>query len=185
MNYPTPVFTKNDKKANIIIWSVSIIVFIAVVVLHEIKIEVKLGFDPHIFAEINAVINGTVALLLIIALFLVKAKKYILHKKIMNLSILLSVLFLLSYIAHHVLADSTTYGGEGVYKVVYYIILITHILLAGLSLPFILYTAYRASIAEYGPHKKLAKSVYPVWLYVAITGVVVYLMISPYYAVTI
>ena len=86
MNYPTPVFTKNDKKANIIIWSVSLIVFIAVIVLHEIKIEVKLGFDPHIFAEINAVINGTVALLLIIALYLVKAKKYILHKKIMNLS---------------------------------------------------------------------------------------------------
>ena len=185
MNYPSPVLTKNDKKANIIIWSVSIIVFIAVIILHEIKIDVELGFNPHIFAEVNAVINGSVALLLIIALYLVKVKKYILHKKIMNLSILLSVIFLLSYIAHHVLADSTTYGGEGAYKVVYYIILITHILLAGLSLPFILYTAYRASIAEYGPHKKLAKSVYPVWLYVAITGVVVYLMISPYYAVNI
>jgi putative membrane protein len=183
MNYPTPAFSKNDKMANIIIWSVSIVVFIAVVLLHEIKIDVELGFNPHIFAEINAVINGTVAILLLIALFLVKSKKYILHKKVMNLSILLSILFLLSYIAHHVLADSTKFGGEGVAKIIYYIILITHILLAGLSLPFILYTAYRASIAEYGPHKKLAKSVYPVWLYVAITGVVVYFMISPYYEV--
>tara|TARA_B100001287_G_scaffold42180_1_gene31285 strand:- start:42608 stop:43162 length:555 start_codon:yes stop_codon:yes gene_type:complete len=183
MNYPTPAFSKNDKMANIIIWSVSIIVFIAVVLLHEIKIDIELGFNPHIFAEINAVINGAVALLLVTALFLVKAKKYVLHQKVMNLSIFLSILFLLSYIAHHVLADSTKYGGEGAIKIIYYIILITHILLAGLSLPFILYTAYRASIAEYGPHKKLAKSVYPVWLYVAVTGVVVYFMISPYYEV--
>ena len=183
MNYPSPAFSKNDKMANIIIWSVSIVVFIAVVILHEIKIDVELGFNPHIFAEINAVINGAVALLLITALFLVKSKKYLLHKKVMNLSILLSILFLLSYIAHHVLADSTKFGGEGATKTIYYVILITHILLAGLSLPFILYTAYRASIAEYGPHKKLAKSVYPVWLYVAITGVVVYFMISPYYEV--
>ena len=183
MNYPTPAFSKNDKMANIIIWSVSIVVFIAVVLLHEIKIDVELGFNPHIFAEINAVINGTVAILLLTALFLVKSKKYVLHKRVMNLSILLSVLFLLSYIAHHVLADSTKFGGEGASKIIYYIILITHIFLAGLSLPFILYTAYRASIAEYGPHKKLAKSVYPVWLYVAITGVVVYFMISPYYEI--
>ena len=183
MNYPTPAFSKNDKMANIIIWSVSIVVFIAVVLLHEIKIDVELGFNPHIFAEINAVINGTVAILLLTALFLVKSKKYVLHQKVMNLSILLSVLFLLSYIAHHVLADSTKFGGEVTTKTIYYVILITHILLAGLSLPFILYTAYRASIAEYGPHKKLAKSVYPVWLYVAITGVVVYFMISPYYEI--
>ena len=183
MNYPIPAFSKNDKMANIIIWSVSIIVFIAVVLLHEIKIDIELGFNPHIFAEINAVINGSVAILLITALFLVKAKKYVLHQKVMNLSILLSILFLLSYIAHHVLADSTKFGGEGATKTIYYVILISHILLAGLSLPFILYTAYRASIAEYGPHKKLAKTVYPVWLYVAITGVVVYFMISPYYEV--
>lgn len=181
LNYPIPTFTKNDRKANIIIWSVSLIVFIAVVVLHEIKLDIKLGFDPHIFAEINAFINGAVATLLIFALVLVKIKKYLLHRKIMNLAIILSVLFLVSYIAHHVLADSTKYGGQGLNKIIYYVILLTHILLAGLSLPFILYTAYRASIAEYSIHKKLARYVYPVWLYVAVTGVVVYVMISPFY----
>lgn len=181
MNYPSPSFIKNDKKANIIIWSVSIVVFIAVVILHELKLEIQLGFDAHIFAFINAIINGTVSFLLISALILVKAKKYLLHKKLMNLSIILSICFLVSYIAHHLLADSTSFGGEGTIKIIYYIILFTHILLAGISLPFILFTAYRASIAEFSKHKRLARYVYPIWLYVAITGVVVYLMISPYY----
>ena len=95
--------------------------------------------------------------------------------------IILSVLFLLSYIAHHLLAESTEFKGEGSIKTFYYTVLITHIILAGLSLPFILFTAYRASIAEFSKHKKLARFVYPVWLYVALTGVIVYLLISPYY----
>ena len=181
MSYPSASIQKNDKKANLIIWSVSAIVFVAVVVLHELKIDVDLGFDPHIFALINAVINGTVAVLLILGLVFVKMKKFILHKKVMLLSIVLSVVFLLSYIAHHILADSTSFDKEGAIKTIYYIILFTHIVLAGLSLPFILYTAYRASIAEYQKHIKLARIVYPVWLYVAITGVIVYLMISPFY----
>ena len=181
MNYPVPSLTKSDKKANIVIWSVSLVVFVAVVILHELKIDIDLGFDVHVFAQVNALINGTVAVLLLLGLLLVKTKKYMLHKKVMNFAIILSVLFLLSYIAHHLLADSTTYGGEGAVKTMYYIILISHILLAGLSLPFILFTNYRASIAEFSAHKRLAKIVYPIWLYVAITGVVVYLMIEPYY----
>ncbi|MBG15046.1 MAG: hypothetical protein CL853_01695 [Crocinitomicaceae bacterium] len=181
MNLPEPSFTKNDKLANILIWTVSAVVFAVVVLLHELKFDVDLGFDVHIFAQLNAFINGVVAFLLILGLYLIKVKKYLLHKKVMNLSILLSLLFLLSYIAHHILADSTSYGGQGLAKTVYYFILITHILLAGLSLPFILFSAYRASISEFSAHKKLTKYVYPVWLYVAITGVVVFLMISPYY----
>lgn len=199
MNYPLASLSKNDKKANIIIWAISIVVFLAVVVLHEIKIDIDLGFNPHIFAEFNALINGTVAILLILGLIFIKAKKYMMHKRIMNLSIILSVLFLLSYIAHHVFAGNAIFGdidhsgdlsefetGKVADKIILYrVILISHILLAGLSLPFILYTAYRASIAEFGAHKKLAKYVYPVWLYVAITGVVVYVMISPYYETSI
>tara|TARA_B100001758_G_scaffold76440_1_gene64593 strand:- start:520 stop:1068 length:549 start_codon:yes stop_codon:yes gene_type:complete len=181
MNYPSPSFTKNDKKANIIIWSVSLVVFVAVVILHELKIPVDEGFDVHIFAQLNALINGAVAVLLLLGLLFVKTKKYMLHKRVMNLAIILSVLFLLSYIAHHILADSTTYGGKGAVKTIYYVVLISHILLAGLSLPFILFTNYRASIAEFSAHKRLAKIVYPIWLYVAITGVVVYFMIEPYY----
>ena len=181
MNLPAPSFSKNDKLANIAIWSVSFVVFAVVVVLHELKIEVDLGFDVHIFAQLNAFINGLVAILLLLGLYLIKVKKYIMHKKVMNLAILLSLLVLVSYIAHHILADSTSFGGKGAIKTVYYIVLITHILLAGLSLPFILFYSYRASIAEYSAHKKLTRYVYPIWLYVAVTGVVVYVMISAYY----
>ena len=169
MNFPSAYLTKNDKRANIFIISVSLIVFLAVIILHELKLKIDVNFDPHIFAKLNAYINGTVSILLVLGLFFVKSKKYF-YKRVMNLSIILSVLFLLSYIAHHLLAESTEFGGEGFIKTVYYFILITHIILAGLSLPFILYTAYRASIAEFGKHKKLARFVYPVWLYVAITG---------------
>ena len=182
MNFPEPSITKNDKLAKRLIWTVSIVVFAVVVLLHELKIKVDIGFDVHIFAQINAIINGTVASLLLLGLYFVKAKKYMLHKKVMNLAILLSLLFLLSYIAHHILADSTSFNEQGTIKYIYYIILISHILLAGLSLPFILFTAYRASISEFPAHKKMAKYVFPVWLYVAITGVVVYLMISPFYS---
>jgi len=181
MNFPAASLTKDDKKANIFIFSVSAVVFLAVVVLHELDLKIQVDFDPHIFAMFNAIINGTVSFLLILGLFFVKSKKYHLHKRVMNLSIILSVLFLLSYIAHHLLAESTVFEGEGSIKSIYYFILVTHIILAGLSLPFILYTAYRASIAEFGKHKKLAKYVYPVWLYVAVTGVIVYFLISPYY----
>ncbi|MDG2370003.1 MAG: DUF420 domain-containing protein [Flavobacteriales bacterium] len=182
MNLPEPSLTKNDKLANRLIWTVSVVVFAVVVLLHELKIKVDLGFDVHIFAKINAIINGTVATLLLLGIYFVKSKKYILHKKTMNLAILLSLLFLVSYIAHHILADSTSFNEQGTIKYIYYIILISHILLAGLSLPFILFTAYRASISEFSAHKKMAKYVFPVWLYVAVTGVVVYIMISPFYS---
>ena len=112
MNFPTASLTKNDKKANIFILSVSAIVFLAVVVLHELNLKIQVDFDPHIFAKFNAIINGSVSLLLLLGLFFVKSKKYHLHKRVMNLSIVLSVLFLLSYIAHHLLAESTVFGGE-------------------------------------------------------------------------
>jgi len=181
VNLPEPSLTKNDKLAKRLIWTVSIVVFAVVVLLHELKIKVEVGFDAHIFAKINAIINGTVAALLVLGIYFVKSKRYVLHKKTMNLAIILSLLFLLSYIAHHILTESTSFAKEGAIMYVYYIILISHILLAGLSLPFILFTAYRASISEFAAHKKMAKYVFPVWLYVAVTGVIVYLMIYPYY----
>lgn len=172
---------KNDPKAKWLIGIFSFVVFAAVVILGRVKLEVDLGFDVHIFAAINAVINSAIAVLLIAALWAVKAKKYLLHKQMMMTALLLSVLFLVSYIAHHLLAGDTKFGGEGAIRTVYYVILITHIFLAAIILPFILYTAYRALTAEYATHKKLAKYTWPLWLYVAITGPVVYWMISPYY----
>ncbi len=176
-----PCLKKNDKLASRLIILFSLIVFTAVVVLGRIKLEVDLGFDVHIFAFINSVINGTVAVLLVAALWAVKTKQYALHRNLMIGALVLSVLFLVSYIAHHLLAGETSYGGEGMMKTIYYVILFTHIPLAGIILPFILFTAYRGLISEWVSHRKLAKITWPIWFYVAVTGVLVYWMISPYY----
>jgi putative membrane protein len=176
-----PIFKKNDKNAKLFIYTVSLVVFAAVVILNKIQLEVSLPFNPHLFAAISAVINSIVAILLIAGLITVKQKNYKLHRKIMMTAIVLSVLFLLSYIAHHLFAGETKFGGEGVTKTIYYIILLTHIPLAGIILPFILFTAYRALIGEYEAHKKLTRITWPVWFYVAVTGVIVYWMISPFY----
>jgi putative membrane protein len=191
-----PALKKNDKKAKLLIYTVSFVVFAAVVLLSKFKLNVDLGFDVHVFAKINAVINSVVAVLLLAGLFFVKQKKYELHKKIMLTAISLSVLFLLSYIAHHLLAGDTKYGDlnhdgilsidekalAGNLRMAYYFVLITHIPLAGIILPFILFTAYRALIGEYDKHKRLVRITWPVWFYVAVSGVAVYWMISPYYS---
>ena len=176
-----PVWKKNDQKASWLIIVFSLIVFAAVVLLSRVKLAVDLGFDVHLFAQLNALINSAVAVLLIVALWVVKTGKYETHKKIMLTAMVLSIIFLISYICHHLFAGETKFGGEGTARIIYYIILGTHIPLAGLILPFILFTAYRGLIGEYDRHKKLARITWPIWLYVAITGVAVYLMISPYY----
>lgn len=190
-----PSMAKNDKKAKVIIWIVSLVVFAAIAFLAKFKLQTSLGFNVHVFAKFNALINSIVSILLIAGLVAVKQKNYELHKKIMLSAIVLSVLFLLSYICHHLLAGDTKFGdinhdgilsddeksAAGSVRIIYYIILITHIPMAAIILPFILFTAYRSLIGEYEKHKKLARITWPVWLYVAVTGVVVYLMISPYY----
>jgi putative membrane protein len=190
-----PVLVKNDKKAKWLIVGVTVIVLIAVGILGRVKLNVDPGFDVHIFAMINAIINSIVTVLLVAALIAVKQQKYLLHKKMMLAALVLSVLFLISYICHHLLAGDTIFGdtnhdgvlseaekaATGALRYFYYLILLTHIPLAGLILPFILYTAYRALIAEFPKHKKLARITWPVWFYVSMTGVLVYLLISPYY----
>jgi len=191
-----PSLAKNDKRAKLFIWVISIIVFSVITILARVKLNVNLGFEPHLFATTNAVLNSGVTLLLIAGLLAVKRKNYLLHKKIMIAAIILSLLFLVSYICHHLFTGDTKYGDldnngilsieektlAGSMRMVYYFILLTHIPLAGIILPFILFTAYRSLTGEYEKHKKLARITWPVWLYVAITGVIVYLMISPYYA---
>lgn len=172
---------KNDKTARILILVVSAVVFMAVVILKNVKLEIDLGFDVHIFAGINAVINSVVSILLVAALIAVKNGNYRTHRNLMILSMGLSILFLVSYIAHHLLSGNTAYGGEGTIRYFYFFILITHIFLAAVILPFILFTAYRGLTAEWPLHRKLAKITWPIWFYVSVTGVVVYLMISPYY----
>jgi len=177
----TQTLKKNDKTARLLILTVSFVVFAAVVILSRVKLELDLGFDIHVFATINAIINSMVSIGLVAALVAVKRKNFEMHKNIMLYTIMLSVLFLVSYIAHHLLAGDTKFGGEGTIRYVYFTILISHIFLAAIILPFILFTAYRALTGEYSQHKKLAKYTFPLWLYVSITGVIVYFMISPYY----
>lgn len=186
---------KNDKKARILIFLFSAIVFTAILVLSRIKLNIDPGFNVHVFAKANAIINSVVALLLIIALLAVKNKRYALHRNLMMTAMLLSVLFLVSYICHHLFAGETKFGDTdhngilneiekvavGNSRIIYYIILGTHIPLAGIILPFILFSAYRALTGEFDKHKKLVRITWPIWFYVAVTGVVVYLMISPYY----
>jgi putative membrane protein len=177
----SPVLKKNDKQARLLILTVSFVVFAAIAILSKVKLDVDLGFDIHVFALINAVINSIVSVLLIAGLVAVRNKNYIAHKNIMLAAIVCSVLFLVSYIAHHLLSGDTKFGGEGPIRYVYFFILITHIFLAAIILPFILFTAYRSLTGEFAKHKKLAKYTWPLWLYVSVTGVVVYLFISPYY----
>ncbi len=177
----TPMLKKNDKGAKWFIGVVSAIVFLAVVALKNIALDMNPPFDIHIFARINAVINSLVSILLIAGLWAVKSQKFELHKRIMLSAIILSVLFLVSYICHHLLAGDTKFGGQGSIRLIYFFILITHIILAAVILPFILFTSYRAMVGEWPAHRKIARLTWPIWLYVSVTGVVVYLMISPYY----
>lgn len=190
-----PLVTKNDRRAKLLIGIVSFVIFTAIVILSRVKLEVGLRFDVHVFALINACLNSVVSVLLVAAMVAVKNRNFILHKKLMLTAMIFSVAFLLSYISHHLLAGDTKFGdinhdstvdaaellAVGRWRMIYFIILITHIFLAAIILPFILFTTYRALVAEWPQHRKLAKITWPVWLYVSITGVVVYLMISPYY----
>ncbi|WP_299551878.1 DUF420 domain-containing protein [Seonamhaeicola sp.] len=168
----------NDKKYNKLIIILSIVIPLAVAALFGIKIDVELPvFLPPIYACINAV----TALVLVLAFIAVQNKKIKLHERLMKFAIILSVLFLLMYIAYHMTSDSTKFGGDGIAKYFYYFILLTHIVMSVAVIPFVLITYVRAITNNIEKHKKIAKITFPLWLYVAITGVIVYIMISPYY----
>ncbi len=164
---------------NRLIVAVSILVPIVVAILFTVRIPnvESLSFLPPIYASIN----GLTAILLIISVQLIKKKKRKLHAFLMRICIGLSLLFLVMYIAYHMTSDPTPYGGEGAIKYVYFFILISHILLSIAVIPFVLITYVRAITNDIVLHKKIAKITFPLWLYVAVTGVIVYLMISPYY----
>ncbi|WP_299098714.1 DUF420 domain-containing protein [uncultured Winogradskyella sp.] len=175
---------EKEKKYNKWIIALSVIIPVAVAALFGINLR-ELGFDvkPLMFLPpIYAVINGLTAVVLIFAVVAIKNKNRTLHEKLMKFAIVLSVLFLLLYIAYHMTSDSTKFGGEGAVMYIYYFILITHIALSVIVIPFVLITYVRAITNNIERHRKIAKITFPLWLYVAVTGVVVYLMISPYYA---
>ena len=158
---------------------ISVAIPVAVAILFGIRLpNVKpLNFLPPIYASINAL----TAVLLIFAFIAIKQKKIIIHERLMKTSIALSLVFLLMYVAYHMTSDPTPYGGKGVIKGVYFFILISHILLSIGIIPMVLLTYVRAISKLFEDHRKIAKITFPIWLYIAITGVIVYLMISPYY----
>lgn len=177
----TATENQTSKKYNRWIWILSIVIPIAVAILFTIKVPIpgveRLGFLPPIYATINAI----TAVLLIVAVFQIKKGNRIAHERVMKIAIGLSVLFLVLYVIYHMTSESTSYGGEGTIRTVYFFLLISHILLSIIVIPFVLITYVRAITGKYTLHKKIAKITFPLWLYVAITGVIVYIMISPYY----
>ena len=164
---------------------ISIFLPIAVAALFGINLR-DLGFDvkPLTFLPpIYASVNGLTAIILVLAVLAIKKGNRTLHETLMKVCIGLSLLFLGMYIAYHMTSNSTAFGGEGVVRMVYYFILISHIILSIAIIPLVLITYSRTLSAQFDKHKKIAKITFPIWLYVAVTGVVVYFMISPYYAI--
>ena len=171
--------TSKEKNYKRFITIVSIVVPIVVASLFRVKIPnvAPLSFLPPIYATIN----GITAILLIVSIIAIKKGNKKLHEQLNTTAIFCSTLFLVLYVAYHMTSDSTSFGGEGTVKYVYLFILITHIILSIVIIPFVLITFMRARLGYFPEHKKIAKITFPLWLYVAITGVVVYIMISPYY----
>lgn len=169
----------DDKKYNKLIVVLSVAIPIVVAILFGVKIPnvEPLSFLPPIYATIN----GFTAVILVIAFIAIKNKKIVLHENLMTTAIWCSVVFLVMYVAYHMTSDPTKFGGEGIIKYIYYFILVTHILLSIIVIPFVLITYARAITNNIEKHKKIAKITFPLWLYVAVTGVIVYIMISPYY----
>ncbi|MTI19808.1 DUF420 domain-containing protein, partial [Fulvivirga sp. RKSG066] len=165
---------KEDNKYNKLIIALSVIIPVAVAVLFSVKIE---GYDFSFLPPIYASINGLTAILLIAGLIAIKNKKMKVHENLMKTCIGLSALFLVMYVVYHMTSDSTPYGGEGTMRYIYFFILISHILLSIVVIPLVLFTFVRALSERFDKHRKLARITFPVWLYVAITGVVVYIMI--------
>ena len=171
--------TKAENKYSKLIIALSVVIPFAVAILFGVKID---GYDLKFLPPIYASVNGLTAVLLISAVIAIKNGKQGLHERLMKTCLLLSATFLVMYIAYHITSESTGYGGEGTIKYIYFFILITHIVLSIAIIPLVLFTYVRALSGQFDRHKKLAKITFPIWLYVAVTGVIVYLMISPYYS---
>ncbi|MEN8697551.1 MAG: DUF420 domain-containing protein [Bacteroidia bacterium] len=162
----------------------SIVVFVLVVLLNKRVLNPPTEFPDFIYRLplLHAIINGTCAVLLVLSLRAIKAKNIARHKALNITTFGLSALFLISYVVYHFFVPETTFGGEGIIRYVYYIILITHIILAAVVLPLILLSFWYALNQKIDKHRKIVRFTFPIWLYVAVTGVIVYLMISPYYS---
>lgn len=172
-----------EKRFSKLIVLVSILIPVVVAILFNVKLK-DLGYNVEplpFLPPIYAAINGITAVVLVAGVLAIKNGNRMLHKRLMTSAIALSLAFLVMYVAYHMTTDSTIFGGEGSIRMVYFFILISHIILSIAVIPLVLITYVRALAERFDRHKKIAKITFPIWLYVAVTGVVVYLMISPYY----
>ena len=171
----------NRFTVNLII-ALSVAVPLIVVLLMNLDTRTNiLGFEVGTFPFFHAVINGLTAILLFVGYLLIKNKKMILHRNVMISAFVLSVVFLVSYVISKISHEPVSYGGEGFMRYLYFFILITHIVLSGIIIPLVLFTMYRGLTGQYQKHKKIARWTFPIWMYVAITGVLVYIFMYPYY----
>jgi putative membrane protein len=180
VNPHTPIQNEDKVQNWIVIISIAIPLAVAVLLFMPSKIT-SLGDWVYFLPHLNAMINTVASIALILALVFVKKKNYKLHGAAMTVAFALGTIFLVSYIIYHASAESTSYGGEGIIRVAYYFLLITHILFAAVALFPILFAYYYGYTNQLEKHRKIVKFAFPIWLYVSVTGVIVYLMISPYY----
>lgn len=170
---------KLEKKLNYLSIVISIVVLALVVLMRQYKFDV--GIDFSFLPPVHAVLNTLACFALIAAFYYIKQKNIVAHKRSIYVAMILSILFLLCYVVYHFTTEETTYCKEGNIRIVYFILLITHVVLAGAILPFILLTFNRAFTLQYSRHKKMARWVFPLWLYVAATGPICYLMLKDCY----
>ncbi|WP_425484321.1 DUF420 domain-containing protein [Halobacillus locisalis] len=172
------------KEFNYVPWVVGLSIAINAIVVALLfipKLEPQTGFDVTILPLLNAVLNSFTFVFLLAALYMILKKNVLWHKRFIFAAFTTTALFLVSYLTYHSMASSTSYGGEGIMQTIYYFILITHIVLAALIVPLALLTLARGLTMKVEKHRKIARWTMPLWLYVSLTGVLVYLMISPYY----
>lgn len=169
------------KKLRLIVNIISAVLPLAVAALFGVRLNIDLPFDVHILPLINAILNATTAVLLIAALVAVKQGNIKLHSRMIYAAMGVSLAFLLVYVFYHVVTESTKFGGQGTARTIYFILLISHIILAAIQAPFVLYAFLYGYSGKIEKHKKIVKFSYPIWIYVSITGVICYLMLAPYY----
>lgn len=175
------ILSPNRFTVNLII-ALSIAVPIIVIFLMNLESRTNiLGLDVGTYPFFHAIINGLTAVLLLVGYTLIQNKKMILHRNVMMSAFSMSVVFLVSYVISKISHEPVPYGGEGLMRSLYFFILISHIVLSGIIVPLVLFTMYRALAGQYEKHKKIAKWTFPIWLYVSVTGVLVYVFMYPYY----
>lgn len=181
MNTPLPASFEASRKYDNLIKVLSFAIPVVVALLFGIRQKVDLGTWTKILPHLNGLLNSLTAVFLALGFLAIKTSKPALHKRMMTIAFSLGSLFLVSYVLYHFTNQNTSFGGEGAVKIVYYVLLISHVVLAGVVVPFVLYALYYAWTGQFVKHVKVVKWTFPIWMYVSVTGVFVYLMISPYY----